>query len=65
MAQPTSVPQVKSRIPTALLMGQKLPGVAEADCAVRRLVAGAGPTDRHAFVRFMQAREAVLSCDCM
>lgn len=45
--------QVRSRIATALLTGQKLPAVAPADVAVRRLAA-AGAAHRHAFVRFMQ-----------
>jgi hypothetical protein len=45
--------QVRSRIATTLLTGQKLPALARQDVAVRRL-APEGPSHRHAFIRFMQ-----------
>jgi hypothetical protein len=45
--------QVRSRIATTLLTGQKLPALSRQDVAVRRL-APEGPSHRHAFIRFMQ-----------
>ncbi len=64
-AEPAGWPpllEVKSRIPTALLMSQKLPAVAEGDRAVRRLAASGDAADRHAFVRFMQVQIPSFSC---
>ena len=61
--------QVRSRIATTLLTGQKLPALARQDVAMRRL-APEGPSHRHAFIRFMQVRVAGLlnrvatTCEC-